>query len=307
MLPLSTYTSMDAKLKRIFDEISYRTINGRIQPLVVDEQHRKVGINTDNPTKELDVNGEIKAKGAFYDYLSVLGSLSAAGIDVKSLLTTARLGVTDSAFINNATLFGTTNASNLNALTTTLKDTTITGDLTVSGEVESKKIFTDEANIGNLKAKSLGVAQHLIAGTGSIGRLITNQIDGIKWLPWTPVFTNLTVGNGTLVARYLPIGSLVNVRINLIWGSTTSISGSPSVTLPVQPAGSTAWLNGLNNYLDSGTENYFGLPEMSGNSLLLRYCISSTSSLTQGALANNAPFTWTTNDVIRINFSYESI
>ena len=312
MLPLSTYKDLDPKIKRIFDEISYRAVNGRMQPLLVDEAHRKIGINTDNPTKELDVNGDIKAKGGYYDYIALLGCLSAAGIDVKSLLTTARLGVTDSAFINNATLFGTTNASNLNALTTTLKDTTITGDLTVTKEIEGKKILADEGNIGNLKAASLGVAQHLIAGTGSIGCLITNRIEGLNWSTYLPSWTGLTVGNGTLsFARYSVIGKTVTVFIKLIWGSTTSISGDVSVSLPV-PAfyGYTSETRptGGAEFFDSGTARYWGFLRFdSTTTVRLTAGLASGTYLGSAEISSTVPFTWTTNDQINLAFSYESI
>lgn len=101
MLSLSTYPSLDPKIAKIFNEIKYAVVNGRIQPFVVDEVTRRVGIRTDTPKSELDVNGHTNTTTLSTQSATVTGNLQAIGIDVTSQLTTKRLGVTDKAFINN--------------------------------------------------------------------------------------------------------------------------------------------------------------------------------------------------------------
>jgi len=49
---------------------------------------------------------------------------------------------------------------------------------------------------------------------------------------WVPTWTNLTVGNGTVVARYTQMGPLTTFYINLAFGTTTSITGSVVVSAP---------------------------------------------------------------------------
>src|SRR3990167_743515 len=107
MLPLSVYTSLDPKLRKIFDEISYRAINGRLQPLIVDEAHSKVGINTDTPTKELDVNGSIQALAAYLTVLSVLGNAAIQNLDVPGSLSSSVFSAATKAKLNNTELYGT--------------------------------------------------------------------------------------------------------------------------------------------------------------------------------------------------------
>ena len=50
---------------------------------------------------------------------------------------------------------------------------------------------------------------------------------------WTPTYTNLTIGNGTVTSDYTIINRLVHFEWRLLVGSTTSSSGPMRVSLPV--------------------------------------------------------------------------
>ncbi|MEU9946934.1 hypothetical protein [Streptomyces sp. NPDC047939] len=64
---------------------------------------------------------------------------------------------------------------------------------------------------------------------------IRDQINSLSWVPYTPTLTNVTLGNGNVVAEYCQQGDLVDVSIILNWGSTTSMSGTPAFSIPVTP------------------------------------------------------------------------
>ena len=53
------------------------------------------------------------------------------------------------------------------------------------------------------------------------------------WRAWTPTYTNITVGNGTVSARYVQIGPFVMLDWYLTFGSTSSMGTGPKVSLPV--------------------------------------------------------------------------
>jgi hypothetical protein len=55
---------------------------------------------------------------------------------------------------------------------------------------------------------------------------------GGAWTAYTPTWTNVSVGNATQSSAYVNAGKLYIVRIQLVFGSTTSISGVPEITLP---------------------------------------------------------------------------
>lgn len=136
MLPLSTYSTLEPKIKKIFDEISFRVVNGRIQPLVVDESNLRVGIRTDSPVFDLDVNGNMGISGP---------------------------------------------------------------------------LLAQEINVFDLKARSVGVSQHLIAGQATFGNVVGTKISmsDWNWKPFTPTFTGFSVIPTGFTSRYCQIGKLV--------------------------------------------------------------------------------------------------
>jgi len=52
------------------------------------------------------------------------------------------------------------------------------------------------------------------------------------WQSWAPNWTNFTVGNGTVVAKYIQIGKTVHFKIKVTLGSTSSVSGAITFSLP---------------------------------------------------------------------------
>src|SRR5690242_15835711 len=54
------------------------------------------------------------------------------------------------------------------------------------------------------------------------------------WTTFTPTWTNVTVGNASVNSgKYLKIGKVVWFRIDLVLGSTSTVTGSVSVAFPV--------------------------------------------------------------------------
>lgn len=53
-----------------------------------------------------------------------------------------------------------------------------------------------------------------------------------SWENYTPATTNVTVGNGTLLGRYMHVGSLLHCEILLLWGSTTAFTGNVGFGAP---------------------------------------------------------------------------
>jgi hypothetical protein len=64
--------------------------------------------------------------------------------------------------------------------------------------------------------------------------LSSNTITGGAWTTWTPTFTSLTIGNGTVTARYSQIGKNVSFQLRVLFGTTTTLTTSAlSFTLPI--------------------------------------------------------------------------
>jgi hypothetical protein len=143
------------------------------------------------------------------------------------------------------------------------------------------------------------------------GQVLTAaQMNGIgETDTYTPTWTNVTVGNGTQTFSFTRVQDLVLVRGTLVFGSTTSISSNPNITLPVTARTQTAGfaLNGITKFLDTGTAAYYGfVTELTTTTAGIRIFTTSGTLLAAGAISSTAPFTWTTNDEINLQFVYQA-
>ena len=121
---------------------------------------------------------------------------------------------------------------------------------------------------------------------------------GDAWTAYTPTLGNWTLGNGTWSAAYIQAGKLIHFRANLTVGSTTSISGSPTITLPVTAIAARAASFPGGAYDLSATTNY---------ELGAFHTTTTVSFRSAGAaLSSTVPFTWATGDEVYVSGTYEA-
>lgn len=132
--------------------------------------------------------------------------------------------------------------------------------------------------------------------------------DDDAWISYTPTWTNLTVGNGTNNFAYKQIGKIVFVRGQFIFGSTSSISGAVSVSLPVTAKSFTVkHALGTAYFEDLGIAGYVGgVFWLSTTTIDIRVFNASGTYTVNSSLSSTIPFTWGTNDHISFNFIYEA-
>lgn len=136
--------------------------------------------------------------------------------------------------------------------------------------------------------------------------VLTSQLPIGAWRSdWTPTWTNLSVGNGTVTARYARVGRIVHVDVRLIWGSTTAASGSIQCDLPVNATTNPRHV-GAAHYFDSGTKHFVGLAICGRQSADNAEFITADSASADGAVNATSPFTWTTNDELTFSAVYEA-
>jgi hypothetical protein len=150
---------------------------------------------------------------------------------------------------------------------------------------------------------------------GTNGQVLTadsTAATGLKWATpsgggtysaYTPSWTGLTVGNGTVIARYTNVGKFVHGYVRLTFGSTTSVGSNPKFSLPSTPQTGGLMNYGYGMYEDTGTANYAAYVTNDSNLLILRYTTSATGAI--GSISSSQPFTWTTGDGVAIQFVYE--
>jgi hypothetical protein len=193
-----------------------------------------------------------------------------------------------------------------------------------SGETTGLKYVADTQNTvidaeGDLLVgDTADTIQRLAIGSNAQVLTVDTTVDGkIKWATpagggmtfttWTPSWTRLTVGNGTVVARYGTSGKFTFFDLSIIFGSTTSITGNnPEFTLPVEPlltnrpAGQSYVMV---TFLDEGNQLYFGT---AGDKTSTAMSLFGALGSSRANLSATAPFTFGTNDAISVAGVYEA-
>lgn len=155
-----------------------------------------------------------------------------------------------------------------------------------------------------------------VGGTGA--GVVNGSLDttagelGGAWQSWTPSWTNMSVSNSTVVAKYTQIGKTVHFRIKVTLAGGDKPSGSVVVSLPVtanteQSVNTT--LNITVAYLDSGTQVYPGSTIIAGSGDINLYAIAAGgtyASIASSPINATVPFTWTNGDVLSIHGTYEA-
>lgn len=156
-------------------------------------------------------------------------------------------------------------------------------------------------------------------GVGSNGSLLmadNTTATGLKWsfapwATWTPGYNGITVGNGTVVARYSQIGATMNAYFLLTFGSTTSFSGSLIlISLPNNLSANYVQYNsvlGVTKYTDSGTAESLGYIDWYNNFYGVRLMAQNTAGTYSAStsVSPTVPHTWATGDSLSFNITYE--
>jgi hypothetical protein len=123
---------------------------------------------------------------------------------------------------------------------------------------------------------------------------------------YTPTFTNLTLGNGTLTAKYNQVNKLVSVYVHVLFGSTTAITGNVSVTYPIARASATSFALGTAGLFDTGVQTYIGTLNV-GATTMQPAAIANTGAGWAGSvpLSATVPYTWGNTDILQISLQYE--
>lgn len=145
-----------------------------------------------------------------------------------------------------------------------------------------------------------------------------NQItvyDGTSWRPistssWTsysPTLGNITLGSGgTSVFSYSVSGTTVSVRGIITLGTGGALTGSPTVSLPLTAVAGQNIL-GVSRYNDATGGEYPGIVIYASTTTLAMRAFNAASTYAANAIMSaTVPFTWTVNDYLAINITYEA-
>lgn len=137
-----------------------------------------------------------------------------------------------------------------------------------------------------------------------------------RWLFWTPQFTNLTVGDGTLLAKYKISGDrMIDFHMTFQLGSTSAVSTSPFATLPIAST-SSAYSAGASpqfstigpaKLLDSAVAVYTGVTRLVSTTEFALIAIGTGgATATDTTITSTVPLTWAVGDAMFGVGNYEA-
>jgi hypothetical protein len=154
-------------------------------------------------------------------------------------------------------------------------------------------------------------ARLAVGSNNAFLRANSSAATGLEWAGAYTSFTptsggNWTLGNGSVMGRYIQIGKLVSFFGSFTLGSTSTITGGMYVNYPV--AGDTTYNNqpiGHGRYTDAGVGTYPGqVIQANGDGFLVTIGNASATYVFEDYFSSTKPFTWTTNDVVYFSGSY---
>jgi hypothetical protein len=149
-------------------------------------------------------------------------------------------------------------------------------------------------------------ARLAVGATNTFLRPNASAATGLEWVDgattWTPTYSNLTIGNGTVTAKYTRVGKMVTAFFALTFGSTTAITANyASFTLPFTPV-TGGLLAGFGHYEDAGVADYYGGFYFGGATVFPTRALTGAWN----GIDATAPFTWATNDKISVSITFEA-
>jgi hypothetical protein len=160
-----------------------------------------------------------------------------------------------------------------------------------------------DASLVDLKGGTTGQVLAKTTGTDMDFTWTTPSSIG-SWTAFTPSRSNITVGNGTEVARYQKVGKTTNVFYQLTLGSTSSIGNTPSISTPSTSAQS-VFYSGFVMMQDTGNTSYFGAVLIISGTAYPQAQVANGTYTNAANVTSTVPFTWNSTDVLVMQFSYE--
>jgi hypothetical protein len=142
---------------------------------------------------------------------------------------------------------------------------------------------------------------------------IGNTVIG-TYTAYTPTWANLTVGNGTVTTAYARVNNFVHYFGKIVFGSTTSITGSVSLSLPINLdadiAATTRATLGLVSIRDvSASVTYSGngmVSTGSATTAIIEVGRTDATYLTTKTIDASTPVTWANTDILFWNLYYKA-
>jgi hypothetical protein len=202
----------------------------------------------------------------------------------------------------------------------------------MEGSLVAYKVFTNGSTLqaselnDNLMQQAVATFSNAAARTAAITSPVEGQLtyledsdrydswSGSSWLPvvspgvwtsYTPTLTGITLGNGTISAKYSLIGKTVNVRFYFTFGTTSAITGDIRIALPSSPASGGNVPLGI-ALTNAGGTSVVGFCSVFGAEIYTRFMNASGTYVTQTSATSTVPGTWANTNFLSVSITYEA-
>lgn len=129
------------------------------------------------------------------------------------------------------------------------------------------------------------------------------------WFAYTPTLTNITLGSGgTSAFYYQVVGKTINVRGRITLGTTGTLTGAATFTLPVNAVLDQQFWNCDGEMTDASASAFYpAFIRVYTASAQINAINASGTYASHTLTSATVPFTWTFGDVINVSFSYEGV
>lgn len=179
------------------------------------------------------------------------------------------------------------------------------------GTMKSGLTYDDPTFTGTVTHPNNSIPNSALAGGITPEKLQSGTGTSWVWQSWTPTWTNLTVGNGTVLARFSQVGKTVSGTIGFKMGNTSSISGAIQFSLPVTASSSYTTLPapmiGILYLENLGVIGFQGFVQQNSTTKGQCVVIGTAGTYSENvAVSTSVPFAWGVDDYFVGTFTYEA-
>lgn len=192
-----------------------------------------------------------------------------------------------------------------------IDNATVTVD-SIAGHTTSTIVTVAGVQLSNGTIATSGSVTTASIAAGAVvpNSLVASSGTGWSWQTWTPSLSNASLGNGTIDARYIQIGKLIYCRFRFTLGTSSSITGDMSITLPVTAVSaytSSSQHAAGNIYMTPAGSAFYGIIQVSDTThAFIEAQLASGTYVALQALSSSVPAVWAATNWMAGEFCYEA-